>query len=897
VVIRSVVYGLAGLLLSLFAAQSLHAAPRNREVGLNASSFWSPTSSVVRHAKKRYPLYCVFPDGKRRGVPGIIVGKNKRTGVQKFRLLTKRSTPKLPSKLAAICLQEERPCKPKTTLTQRQLTVMQGEEIAVPMQWSVPGGCPAPIELSLRTVSDLFEVQTSDSSLTIAASAGGAGTGEVILTAENALGQRTVARVAVTVEDRPRPLPTSIPTSVPTSTPTPTPLACQPLISVAGIATGAENQPLSVTISSSVPTGCGAAPTITIVQTPEHGTATLNGSELQYTPSLHFNGTDSVAVEAQNDRGETLTRSITLTIVRTIPEFAGLEDELNQYRDDLSPREVKHLLCKFALCGNKTLYDYGKANGRAALTSVLLSYDTAPATAAVRADFTARTGAASPEAYGLLVGDSSSPVSTACPISGPLWDTSAAQNYWISDLVAGDPLRNHIAIHLHHQAPVNMDVNANGGLGGGCSSHWSYKGHVDLLRVHALGRPGLPNAVNGSYREFITDLLTDYQMGLFLSHVQPYEHPYGWHAGLANTNFGRELMQVFTLGPLNVFTGAPNYSTDDVREVSRALAGNINLYSSDLRQVPQLQARPWRLSNNNSGRWFGWSAPHRDAANKLIFENIPEARRTGNLAPPDVVEAIFQHPGVAYVPRSLFYRSVYPSTTNSVVEQLADQFRSSDFSLRELYSKFMNSSAVFSPKGRSACVATGSVHLMRLIRVLGLRVTDWTSNTSQGRGYDGTFGQIVSLLMTMGDPLLQAPSIFGYNECGDTDGSPDAYNYGQGQLTTQLLLGRFNAPFALMQYYLEGNYVYSLPLPQEGFSINELLPSGNTSPTPTAVIEEFEDRFGVDLNNEEFTIVRNYLDPTDGTRPRWNGSDETLVKARVANLVAIFANLPSVNVR
>jgi hypothetical protein len=163
----------------------------------------------------------------------------------------------------------------------------------------------------------------------------------------------------------------------------------------------------------------------------------------------------------------------------------------------------------------------------------------------------------------------------------------------------------------------------------------------------------------------------------------------------------------------------------------------------------------------------------------------------------------------------------------------------------------------------------------------------------------------------MNDSIGLAPSIFGYNECGDTDGTPEEFNYGQKQLMTQEMLGRFNMPFELMLFYTEGNvWWWDVKRPQEGFDPRRLLPPGVPNPTAAQIVAHFENLFGVTLSASERGAIMRFLDPTTGTRPRWsttaslpanpylpNQPRKTIMEARLPLLVSIFSNLPDVNVR
>jgi len=534
----------------------------------------------------------------------------------------------------------------------------------------------------------------------------------------------------------------------------------------------------------------------------------------------------------------------------------------------------------------------------------LLNYDNSADTQAIRDRVQASIAGQPVDAFARAKAQSVG-TTTSCGTGAPfVWTPFSGQTYWLSFATKGDLLRESIALQLHQHIPVNFWVNVNGGLGGGCSSQWTYLSYIDLLRVHALGRPPQTadeRPVTGNFKNFITDLLTDYQMALYLTHIQSRFLSGGywqWQVGVQNNNFARELLQLFTLGQYNVFTGALNYSENDVQEVARALAGNVNEYSANLPSVPALRQTPWRHHGLTEGRWIENLPNHREPGTKLIFESAQApVRKQGNLTTVDVVDSIVNHSGFAYVPRMFFSRSVYPGVSSGMVQALDQFFRGNNFSVPTLFRKLMSSEATFSLKARYGSIASGTLHLLRLINTLQLPVR----NTSAAATDSGaSYGLVVNQMRAMGDAPFEAPSVFGYGESGDGDGTPGERNFGRGLLGTQKLLGRFNMPYKLMEFYLEGNYLYRDPLvPQEGFNINSLMPSGVATPSATELLEHFENLFGVTLDAPRRAIALEFIDPqTSGsTRARWNSTLPAVVKARVSGLVAIFANLPEVNVR
>jgi uncharacterized protein (DUF1800 family) len=89
-------------------------------------------------------------------------------------------------------------------------------------------------------------------------------------------------------------------------------------------------------------------------------------------------------------------------------------------------------------------------------------------------------------------------------------------------------------------------------------AEWMY-GQNQLLRRSALG----------NFRQLVRDITIDMAMLIYLNGVDNYV---AWNGRFINENYARELMELFTIGPVD-WEGRPNYSQEDVREGARALSG------------------------------------------------------------------------------------------------------------------------------------------------------------------------------------------------------------------------------------------------------------------------------------------------------------------------------------
>lgn len=179
----------------------------------------------------------------------------------------------------------------------------------------------------------------------------------------------------------------------------------------------------------------------------------------------------------------------------------------------------------------------------------------------------------------------------------------------------------------------------------------------------------------GNFRDLLTDISSDPSVGMFLNLMgnaasnDPSVHP--------NQNFGRELLQLFTIGTVmlnddgTVQTGSdgnpiPAYSEDTVLEVSRALTGWVK-----------------GPVTNPSDTFYGvdWSSPmvanesQHDEGQKTIFNSTLSAGQTAAEDRTMALDAIFAHPNVPpFVSRILIQRLVKSNPSPDYVKRIATVF-------------------------------------------------------------------------------------------------------------------------------------------------------------------------------------------------------------------------------
>lgn len=142
------------------------------------------------------------------------------------------------------------------------------------------------------------------------------------------------------------------------------------------------------------------------------------------------------------------------------------------------------------------------------------------------------------------------------------------------------------------------------------------QGHIARLRVNPFG----------SYTKLLRDTAILPGMMKYLSgYENSADHP--------NQNYGRELMELFSLGLENLVTGATNYSQEDVIQVARALTG----YTYD-----------WTTNK------IVFDRSSFDSGQKHFF-----GRNQGDAGTPQVLTAVSKHPAYRFfIPARLYMELV-----------------------------------------------------------------------------------------------------------------------------------------------------------------------------------------------------------------------------------------------
>ena len=197
--------------------------------------------------------------------------------------------------------------------------------------------------------------------------------------------------------------------------------------------------------------------------------------------------------------------------------------------------------------------------------------------------------------------------------------------------------------------------------------------YTTALRTHALG----------NFKDFVHAIGLDPAMLIYLNGIQN-------RVGAPNENYGRELLELFTMGQFDG-QGNENYTQTDIEQIARALTG-------------------WRINERD---YTVSLVPNRhDEGEKTIFG------RTGQWGYDDVIDIIFEEraPQIAeFVARKLYGEFIYAAPDETLVADLAQIFLDNDFEIAPVVSALMSSAHFFDDQVYGAHIKSPVEMLVALI--------------------------------------------------------------------------------------------------------------------------------------------------------------------------------------
>jgi uncharacterized protein (DUF1800 family) len=227
-----------------------------------------------------------------------------------------------------------------------------------------------------------------------------------------------------------------------------------------------------------------------------------------------------------------------------------------------------------------------------------------------------------------------------------------------------------------------------------------------------------------------------------------------------NENYGRELMELHTLG---VDGG---YTQKDVTEVARAFTG-------------------WTIQNPRMGGGYHFEPRLHDTGQKVVLGQVIRAGGDDSDGK-RVLEMLARHPSTArFIATKLVRRFVADTPPPGLVDRVAARFSESDGDLREVMRVVLTSPEFFSEDAYRAKVKTPFEFVVSAVRAIGADVQDARP--------------LVQQVQQQGMPLYQCQPPTGYKDTADA------------WVNTGALVGRMNFALALASNKLRGTIVSQTP--------------------------------------------------------------------------------------
>ena len=239
----------------------------------------------------------------------------------------------------------------------------------------------------------------------------------------------------------------------------------------------------------------------------------------------------------------------------------------------------------------------------------------------------------------------------------------------------------------------------------------------------------------GSFKDILMEVSRNPAMVFYLDNCLS-------HKGAINENYGRELLELFSLGV--GMDGQFNYTEDDVKEASRAFTG-------------------WTLANNVPGQPYGrysarfvFNADDHDEGDKTFLGE------TGKLNGDDVIDIICKQPAAArFISRHLYSYFVAdeaqvpawmdtPPQDPDTIKMLEDEYYRSGYDIRSMLRVLFHSDAF--KNARFARVKSPIETVIGTLRMVG----DWTEPKP---GFEFIFDE----MKYMGQEILNPPSVEGWH--------------------------------------------------------------------------------------------------------------------------------------
>jgi uncharacterized protein (DUF1800 family) len=191
-------------------------------------------------------------------------------------------------------------------------------------------------------------------------------------------------------------------------------------------------------------------------------------------------------------------------------------------------------------------------------------------------------------------------------------------------------------------------------------------------------------------------------------------------SGAVNENYGRELMELFTLGPRDE-DGFANYEQHDVFDLARALTG----FAFESIKKPVVYMTASNFDASDKALFIGRGFERRGSLGVESADGAPFPPET------NVLDALFAHrdargrPTLArFLVRKLWAWFATPEADEAVVAELAQRFADSGYVVSELLRALLTHDAFYGEAARASSAKTPVEFALGALLALGVK-TNW----------------------------------------------------------------------------------------------------------------------------------------------------------------------------
>jgi uncharacterized protein (DUF1800 family) len=251
--------------------------------------------------------------------------------------------------------------------------------------------------------------------------------------------------------------------------------------------------------------------------------------------------------------------------------------------------------------------------------------------------------------------------------------------------------------------------------------------YMDYLRKNAWG----------NFKQMVKDITISPAMLIYLDGTLSV-------ANAPNENYGRELQELFTMGPLYK-DGTLNYTEDDIKAVARALTG---YYVDAANPAPDVVVSKYDPARHNS---TPINPPPYGAA--LGNYGLTSSGASGII---DIIDLMFSKRADAianYVCTKLYQHFVFHEigmTEQVIIDQMAATFKNGNWELKPVLVQLLKSEHFFDPIMIGSGIKGPYDHAVGIIRMFGVTVDEFMTGT------------LYYYMLDQGQKLLDPPNVKGW---------------------------------------------------------------------------------------------------------------------------------------